>query len=67
MYLGGGAAERLRAALRDAGREEPLVFVGTGRAPGDEGFGLEVQRFPDGRAERLGVFDFHGEWLAWGR
>ena len=67
MYLDGGAAGRVREAMRDAGRDEPLVFVGTGRAPADDGFALEVQRFPDGRPERLAVFDFHGEWLAWGR
>ncbi|HZP73536.1 MAG TPA: DUF2332 domain-containing protein [Gaiellaceae bacterium] len=67
MYLDKGAAARLQAALDGAGREEPLAFVTTGRAPDDDGFGLEVHRFPDGGSERLGVFDFHGEWLDWGR
>jgi hypothetical protein len=67
MYLDRGASDRLRAALHAAGRDEPLVFVTTGRAPDDDGFGLEVERYPDGRSQRLGVFDFHGEWLEWGR
>jgi hypothetical protein len=67
MYLDRGGAERLRGAMREAGRDEPLVFLTTGRAPDDDGFALEVERFPDGRRHRLGVFDFHGEWLEWGR
>jgi hypothetical protein len=67
MYLERGATDRVRAALHDAGREESLVFVTTGRAPDDDGFALEVEPFPDGQAERLAVFDFHGEWLEWGR
>ena len=67
MYLEPGDALRLRAILHEAGREEPLVFVTTGRAPDDDGYGLEVERFPDGRSHRLAVFDFHGEWLEWGR
>ena len=67
MYLDRGGAERLRAALHEAAREEPLVYVSTGRAPDDEGFALEVERYPDGRTERLGVIDFHGEWLDWCR
>ena len=67
MYLDRRGAERMRHALRDAGREEPLVFLTTGRAPDDDGFALELERFPDGRSQRLAVFDFHGEWLDWGR
>jgi len=67
MYLHRGGAERLRAALHDAGGQEPLVFVTTGHAPDDDGFALEVERFPDGAPERVAVFDFHGEWLDWGR
>jgi hypothetical protein len=67
MYLDRKAADRLRAALDEAGREDPLVFITTGRAPDDDGFALEVERFPDGGAERLAVFDFHGAWLDWGR
>jgi hypothetical protein len=67
MYLDRPGTERLRAALHQAGGEEPLAFVTTGRAPDDDGFALEVERFPDGHPERVAVFDFHGEWLDWGR
>ena len=67
MYLDRSSADRLRASLREAGREDPLVFITTGRAPDDDGFALEVERFPGGGSERLAVFDFHGAWLDWGR
>jgi hypothetical protein len=67
MYLDRRDTDRLRTALHDAAREEPLVYVSTGRAPDDDGFALEVTRFPDGRSQRLAVFDFHGAWLDWGR
>jgi hypothetical protein len=67
MYLDQGAMAKLRSALHDAARNEPLVFLTTGRAPDDDGFSLEVERYPDGRSERLAVIDFHGEWLDWGR
>jgi hypothetical protein len=67
MYLGEDGMRAIRAALHDAGRDEPLVFVTTGRAPDDDGFALEVERYPDGRSTRLAVFDFHGAWLDWGR
>jgi hypothetical protein len=67
MYLDRKSADRLRAALYEAGREDPLVFITTGRAPDDDGFALEVERFPAGDSERLAVFDFHGAWLEWGR
>jgi hypothetical protein len=67
MYLERDGADRLRSALHEAGRDEPLVFVTTGRAPDDDGFALEVERYPDGRSKRLAVFDFHGAWLEWGR
>jgi len=67
MYLDRRQTERLRDALHAAGRDEPFVFVTTGRAPDDDGYALEVERYPDGRAKRLAVFDFHGAWLEWGR
>lgn len=67
MYLDPGATERLRAALHAAAQDEPLVFITTGRAPHDNGFALELERYPDVRIVRLGVFDYHGEWLEWGR
>jgi hypothetical protein len=67
MYLDQGALAKMRAALHQAARDEPLVYLTTGRAPEDDGFALEVERYPDGRSSRLAVFDFHGEWLDWGR
>jgi hypothetical protein len=67
MYLNDGAMGRLRRALHEAALTEPLTYLGTGRAPDDDGFALEVERWPSGRRERLAVFDFHGDWLDWGR
>ena len=67
QYLDAAGLERLRSAMHEAGRAEPLVFISTGRAPEDNGYALEVQRFPGGRPNRVGVLDFHGEWLEWGR
>ncbi|HZQ16053.1 MAG TPA: DUF2332 domain-containing protein [Gaiellaceae bacterium] len=67
MYLERGLAEQVRAAFHDAALEEPLDFVTGGRAPDDDGYALEIHRFPDGSSTRLAVFDFHGEWLDWGR
>ena len=67
MYLDQGALVKVHAALEEAARDEPLVFLTTGRAPDDDGFALEVERYPGGNSERLAVFDFHGEWLGWGR
>lgn len=66
MYLDRGQTERLHAALREGGRAESFVFVTTGRSPRDDGYALEVHRYPEGTTERLAVFDFHGEWLEWG-
>lgn len=67
MYLDRTRAERMGTAFHEAARDEPLVFVTAGRAPDDGGFSLDVIRYPDGQPKRLGVFDFHGEWLDWGR
>jgi hypothetical protein len=67
MYLERSALGKLRGALYEAAREEPLVYLTTGRAPDDDGFALEIERYPDGHRRRLAVFDFHGEWLDWGR
>ena len=67
MYLDQGALVKVRAAFEEAATVEPLVFLTTGRAPDDDGFALEVERYPGGSSERLAIFDFHGEWLDWGR
>jgi len=67
MYLEQSGLARVRAALHEAAQQEPLVYLTTGRAPDDDGFALEVERYPDGRRRRVAVFDFHGEWLDWGR
>jgi hypothetical protein len=66
MYLDRSGLGKLRSALREAARTEPLVYLTTGRAPDDAGFALELERYPAGRRSRLGLFDFHGEWLEWG-
>jgi len=63
MYLDRSGTDKLQAALR----RHDLVFVSTGRAPNDNGFALEVTRYPNGSSRRLAVMDFHGEWLEWGR
>lgn len=47
--------ERLRPAM-DVLRDDPPPL----------GFALEVERYPEGDAARLAVFDFHGDWLEWG-
>jgi hypothetical protein len=65
MYLGQGDLDRLRAALEQASRVEPLAFLSSGLD--EEGFALEAERYPGGAVERLAVFDFHGAWLEWGR
>jgi len=67
QYLTGPELVRLREALHHAGRVEPFCTVGSGRAPEDDGYALEVERWPGGQRERLGVFDYHGAWLDWGR
>jgi hypothetical protein len=67
MYLPAGALAQMREAFERASAVGPLAFVTTGRGPDDEGFALELERYPGGRSERLAVFDFHGAWLDWGR
>jgi hypothetical protein len=67
MYLPEGSMHRMRETFEQAARDEPLMFLTTGRGPDDDGFALEVERYPGGRSERLAVFDFHGAWLDWGR
>ena len=67
QYLDPEALARIYGALDDAGLVEPLVFVTTGRSPDDSATGSKSRRFPGGQATRLGVLDFHGAWLEWGR
>ncbi len=65
MYLPEGGLVRLRTALEESSRVEPLVFLSSGVH--DEGYALELECYPGGKVERLAVFDFHGAWLEWGR
>ena len=65
IYLAEGDLARLHAALEEASRVEPLSFLSSGIH--DEGFALDLERYPGGAIERLAVFDFHGAWLEWGR
>jgi hypothetical protein len=67
MYLDRRGTDRVRAAFEDAARDGPFEFVTSGRAPDDDGFSLEFERYPGGTSSRLAVFDFHGAWLDWGR
>jgi hypothetical protein len=67
MYLDRYDLDRIRAALEDAARDDPISFVTAGSAPHDDGFALEIERYPGGHSERLAVFDFHCSWLDWGR
>jgi hypothetical protein len=67
MYLTPGQLDRLRQAMYDAGRREPFTYVGTAAGPDNVGYALEVQQFPEPETRRLALFDFHGDWLEWGR
>jgi hypothetical protein len=66
MYVEDDGLRRLAEVLYEASLAEPLVFLGTGPSPADDGYGLEIQQLPAGERTRLAVFDFHGEWLEWG-
>jgi hypothetical protein len=66
MYVGADGLRRLTGVLHEASLAEPFSFLGTGPPPGDNGYGLEIQRLPGGERTRLAVFDFHGEWFEWG-
>jgi hypothetical protein len=65
IYLAEDELVRLRAALEEASKVEPLVFLTSGNH--DDGFALELERYPGGAFVRRAVFDFHGAWLEWGR
>ena len=64
VYLPEGGLARLRAALEEASHVEPVAFLSSGHH--DNGYALELERYPGGASERLAVFDFHGAWLEWG-
>jgi hypothetical protein len=67
MYVQEEGRRRLAGVLRDASLAEPLTLLSTGPSPNDDGYGLEVEQLPAGRRTRVAIFDFHGEWLEWGR
>jgi hypothetical protein len=67
MYVGVDGLRRLAGALDEAAAAEPFAVLGTGPSPADNGYGLELQQLPGGERSRVAVFDFHGEWLEWGR
>jgi hypothetical protein len=67
MYLSAEQLERLRRVMLDAGRRRPFTYLGTASGPDNVGYALEIQRVPDEAVERVALFDFHGEWLEWGR
>jgi hypothetical protein len=67
QYLDVAGLERVRSSLREAASDAPLVFVSTANAPEHNGYALEVEHHPQGRVTRLGVLDFHGEWLEWAK
>jgi hypothetical protein len=67
MYLTAEELERLRRVMLDAGRSRPFTYLGTASGPDNAGYALEVQRVPDEEPIRVALFDYHGEWLEWGR
>jgi hypothetical protein len=67
MYLAPEQLGRLAEAMEEAAHERPFTYIGTNHGPDNIGYALEMQRFPGGSAERVAIFDFHGEWLEWGR
>jgi hypothetical protein len=67
MYVDRDAMARVRAALQQASLGEPFVFLNAEAGGGEDGFSLQVERYPGGRRHRVAVFDFHGAWLDWGR
>ena len=67
MYLTPEELEQLRRELQGAGRRQPFTYLGTASGPDNVGYALEVQRVPGEEPVRVALFDFHGEWLEWGR
>ena len=65
-YLDDERRARLRAALEEAGRSLPLVFISTGKPRIEEHcWGLRIVYWPGAEREFAGHADFHGSWLHW--
>ena len=65
-YLDDDRRARLRAALEEAGRSLPLVFISTGKPRIEEHcWGLRIVYWPGTEREFAGHADFHGSWLHW--
>ena len=79
VFTGGGPgameAVNLGARLASAPGDLDAVLASLAAVPGFQPsvdawarVALAVcERYPDGGSTRLAVFDFHGEWLDWGR
>jgi hypothetical protein len=67
-YAGEEGRARVRAALEEAGRRRPLVFVTAGKGrTGEQHWGLRIVYYPEGEREFAGEADYHGAWLDWWR
>jgi hypothetical protein len=66
-YIGDEGRARVRAVLEEAGLNQQLVFISTGkpRAPEEDCWGLRLVYWPGGEREFAGHADFHGSWLQW--
>jgi len=61
-YLSDETRTAVRAALARA--RAPVGFVTAGKPRGGaEGWGMRIERYPDGKREFVGHADFHGAWL----
>jgi hypothetical protein len=65
-YAGEEGRARVRAALEEAGRRRPLVFVTAGKGrTGEQHWGLRIVYYPEAEREFAGEADYHGVWLDW--
>ena len=65
-YTGSEGRARVRAALLEAGRRRPLVFVTAGKGrTGEQHWGLRIVYYPEAEREFAGEADYHGAWLDW--